>query len=1097
MSKENSNYICKYCNNDDKQPKNFSVCFQCNDSYHLECFNSNNFCFLCSIEAIFPYFKFENIIIKPFIIDSDNFRVFEINIDDEVFKIVSKLASHSILLFSYYNKLDNINSSSNIAKIRNFNFKSYSDKVTFLINNSRLALKDDNIYSNYVKCSFYLDSGKNKFEIKTKNLDYPLITTILLVKDESGYKDKFFTQDIQFFSSKHEFFSINLKSINNIRLIEENIYSIENLKVVENYINYILDKDNPLYHEYANKFMNKLVKILSTNKITKILSDQLILNEEISLKCPFNLKKMIIPVRGINCKHVECFDYFNYRILNLSNLIWKCPVCNSTVYMKDLVIDEIILILLIIDNNLNYVNKEFIIDDKYNVVLKYSDITENFNNKITLFNLSDELMIKLIINNTNSEILSREKIDQNSLTINNEEDKNNDIENEFSIVINKLKNSKKTENKNYNRYEKSVENQRINSKEDNEKLNNIENSILYLNINILNNQKSLSNFIPSEEILGLTNINNSNDETKKMMEKFYKLTNSVENSDITEEKLNKIQIFKNVKDLSFIMFLDETGYREQFNLMKNDLYNIIIYKTDKIYTTSEYILREITNIVKVNFAIFYVFFKCYYHQNLSTPFLGSKRISCFNISALIDYFERIKLNQTCNGIKSKKDIKDRIADYYCLLVEIEKEINSEEKVLNELSSILTGLPYNPEGFDMPKVFSYALIACQAIDSLKTKNSLEIRKDFQDKLNQLLVNQNGEDSCSINSYNDKFDNFSNNKRLGIKSIYSNTIIMSKEEVPSLDNIKNSKEILNKNHQKFKEKDARIINNNNIIELNQENNLKKLNLYSLVDQIQVELSEKSNSFYKLFGILIANISFKSIKKGTSYLNNLIQLTISIFPKLNINSICFKNIEIAILNELSIISYFFSGIFNTILKEILILRFYNHKIDLENIDKNPKESAFTVYDHFWMNLKSISLIYKNYFNPMKYDNIRVYLKKKSKGKAEKKIENKDLNLNEKQTTNEINENNSSYKNNIKSINSICINDFEVEMRKFLIFYHEYYFKSFIFEVFSVKEIEKEYFDDKFSIKNFCVKKFIASSFIKLWDEDNIYIDLFYKNV
>ena len=37
----------------------------------------------------------------------------------------------------------------------------------------------------------------------------------------------------------------------------------------------------------------------------------------ISLKCPLSLERIKIPVKGINCKHLQCFDLESYLELNL------------------------------------------------------------------------------------------------------------------------------------------------------------------------------------------------------------------------------------------------------------------------------------------------------------------------------------------------------------------------------------------------------------------------------------------------------------------------------------------------------------------------------------------------------------------------------------------------------------------------------------------------------------------------------------------------------------------------------------------------------------------------------------------------------------
>ena len=47
----------------------------------------------------------------------------------------------------------------------------------------------------------------------------------------------------------------------------------------------------------------------------------------ISLKCPISGKRMSLPARGQECKHLQCFDLEAYLRLNGDRGSWKCPVC--------------------------------------------------------------------------------------------------------------------------------------------------------------------------------------------------------------------------------------------------------------------------------------------------------------------------------------------------------------------------------------------------------------------------------------------------------------------------------------------------------------------------------------------------------------------------------------------------------------------------------------------------------------------------------------------------------------------------------------------------------------------------------------------------
>ena len=48
---------------------------------------------------------------------------------------------------------------------------------------------------------------------------------------------------------------------------------------------------------------------------------------KISLKCPITFKKITLPARGHDCKHIQCFDLESYLQMNCERGSWRCPVC--------------------------------------------------------------------------------------------------------------------------------------------------------------------------------------------------------------------------------------------------------------------------------------------------------------------------------------------------------------------------------------------------------------------------------------------------------------------------------------------------------------------------------------------------------------------------------------------------------------------------------------------------------------------------------------------------------------------------------------------------------------------------------------------------
>lgn len=48
---------------------------------------------------------------------------------------------------------------------------------------------------------------------------------------------------------------------------------------------------------------------------------------QISLMCPITFKRIVLPARGHECKHIQCFDLESYLQLNCERGSWRCPVC--------------------------------------------------------------------------------------------------------------------------------------------------------------------------------------------------------------------------------------------------------------------------------------------------------------------------------------------------------------------------------------------------------------------------------------------------------------------------------------------------------------------------------------------------------------------------------------------------------------------------------------------------------------------------------------------------------------------------------------------------------------------------------------------------
>ncbi|KAE9524257.1 hypothetical protein AGLY_015296 [Aphis glycines] len=62
-----------------------------------------------------------------------------------------------------------------------------------------------------------------------------------------------------------------------------------------------------------------------------------------SLVCPLGKMRMKIPVKSINCNHLQCFDASTFILMNEKKPTWVCPTCNNPCLYDDLQIQNYFL----------------------------------------------------------------------------------------------------------------------------------------------------------------------------------------------------------------------------------------------------------------------------------------------------------------------------------------------------------------------------------------------------------------------------------------------------------------------------------------------------------------------------------------------------------------------------------------------------------------------------------------------------------------------------------------------------------------------------------------------------------------------------------
>uniref|UniRef100_A0A674EJ19 Zinc finger, MIZ-type containing 2 n=1 Tax=Salmo trutta TaxID=8032 RepID=A0A674EJ19_SALTR len=75
---------------------------------------------------------------------------------------------------------------------------------------------------------------------------------------------------------------------------------------------------------------------------------------KVSLKCPITFRRIQLPARGHDCRHIQCFDLESYLQLNCERGTWRCPVCNKSALLEGLEVDQYMLGILIYIQNSDY-----------------------------------------------------------------------------------------------------------------------------------------------------------------------------------------------------------------------------------------------------------------------------------------------------------------------------------------------------------------------------------------------------------------------------------------------------------------------------------------------------------------------------------------------------------------------------------------------------------------------------------------------------------------------------------------------------------------------------------------------------------------------
>lgn len=108
--------------------------------------------------------------------------------------------------------------------------------------------------------------------------------------------------------------------------------------------------DTPQCDEEAAKarVMDLLAPSWSTPAVNDDEEEEItcVISNKLKLRCPLSFERVVIPVRGESCLHLQCFGLGAYLESNMKmralNNRWTCPVCSTVLKPRDLRIDAFV-----------------------------------------------------------------------------------------------------------------------------------------------------------------------------------------------------------------------------------------------------------------------------------------------------------------------------------------------------------------------------------------------------------------------------------------------------------------------------------------------------------------------------------------------------------------------------------------------------------------------------------------------------------------------------------------------------------------------------------------------------------------------------------
>ncbi|KAG9410189.1 hypothetical protein AC1031_018219 [Aphanomyces cochlioides] len=99
-------------------------------------------------------------------------------------------------------------------------------------------------------------------------------------------------------------------------------------------VNRVVNQSKNMTYEAAKANVIKSFKSGDDDDVVAVCS-------VLSVRCPLGLCVIDLPVRGINCEHLQCFDLKTFLVFQESarSQAWRCIVCDKRIHLSELRID--------------------------------------------------------------------------------------------------------------------------------------------------------------------------------------------------------------------------------------------------------------------------------------------------------------------------------------------------------------------------------------------------------------------------------------------------------------------------------------------------------------------------------------------------------------------------------------------------------------------------------------------------------------------------------------------------------------------------------------------------------------------------------------